>query len=264
MASLFLILGAAHLSAALLVNESFDYVDGNLSGQNGGTGFTGAWSVSGSGTITETVAGGLASLSGNSGTATASRTFSSAITSAGTSSFYFSFDVDVTALGSAVLSGSHSFSDTLSFLSGSTVFSTSMFMTSSGYRLREAYNGGSTTAYINGNSTTTGVTYTVVGAFTFDTGAGEASLTIWLNPTSQASTSVTYTWTSTVTSITGISLARSDGFNVASGTTTTFDNIRVGTDWNSVTSSSVPEPASCAVLLGLAVAGLTVATRRRF
>jgi hypothetical protein len=67
--------------ANLLVSESFSYADGALAGRNGGTGFNGAWSGTGS------VAGGEATLaSGNN----SQRSLASAITPAAGQSLYFS------------------------------------------------------------------------------------------------------------------------------------------------------------------------------
>lgn len=75
--------GTAALSqAAVIISEDFSYTDGSLNGQNGGTGFSGAWSSS------SNVSSGAAATVGAD--STAFRDLSSAFSSSGT--IWISFD----------------------------------------------------------------------------------------------------------------------------------------------------------------------------
>lgn len=248
-------LGAGRLTATVLVTEVFDYADGTLNGKSGGTGFSGNWSVGANGTGTVTVSGGAAVVTGIYST-WGTRALS--LASSSSSSFYFSYDISSSA---AATLATGSFVDALLFKSGgATLFRTGIYYYKDGFRLQGT--GGSTSSYLTTlAATTVNTVYTVVGKFTFDDGAGNAVLSIWINPTTEASApTYTSTWASTATSVTSIVLQRFDDNGYGGGSSTVFDDIVIGADWASVT--AIPEPRTAAALAGMA--GFVLVAARRW
>lgn len=105
-----------------------------------------------------------------------------------------------------------------------------------------------------------GVKYTVVTGFNLDTKVG----TLWVNPTTEASTSVV--GIDTIATFTG----KINAFALRQGTTGTptqgpgiieVDNLVVGRSFTDVT--AVPEPASTAAVVGLGLAGFSLWRRRQ-
>ncbi|AHF91170.1 PEP-CTERM motif protein [Opitutaceae bacterium TAV5] len=254
------VLASSPLASAgvTLVEELFGYADGNLAGGNGGTGFTTAWSGGASidGTGLWTVNDGVATITGTRDT-TASRAFDSL-----SDTFYFSFDVSVAAFTSAA----GSFNDQLVFQtwngsSWSDVFSVGIAYGTGGATGRYRVNGGDFNA---GGFDVSGGVNTITGKFTFG-GDGSATLTLWLNADDEnAPPLTTRTLTASVDNIGRLFLRRQDGNRNGAGTVTAFDNLRIGTDWESATTSQViPEPGTWAVLAGLLAAGVAIAARIR-
>lgn len=244
-------LGGGRLTATVLVTEAFDYADGNLHGKTGGTGFSGTWSSGGTTAIT--VSSEAAILTG----AGASYSYRN-IQATSASDLYFSYTISSTEMGTI---SSGSVYDVLIFKSSSTtIFSSGIYYDSNGLRLRATANGINTNL-TDRTATSVDTAYTVVGKLTFDDGSGNAVLSIWINPTSEASAIVhTQSWASSLTSVTQIVLQRYDSSGVGLGTSTAFDDIQIGTDWASVT--VIPEPSVSAGILG-GVAGLAVVLLRR-
>lgn len=243
---------ASSLSADVLVEETFNYPDGNLSGKSGGTGFSGNWSFGTNGTGTVTVTNDAAVISG--GNTTWATRYINPVSSP---SFYFSYNISGSETTAVT---SRSFLDVLVFKSGSsTLFQTGMYYDTYGLRLR-ATAGGVDTNLTTAATTTLDTVYTVVGKLTFNDGAGNAVLSIWINPTDESSPATyTQSWLSSPTSISQLVLQRYDSYVIGAGSSTMFDDIRIGTDWTSV--SSIPEPSTAAAFAG--AAGLVLAAMKR-
>ena len=101
----------------------------------------------------------------------------------------------------------------------------------------------------------TSTTTQIVGKLSFNGGTA-SELTLWLNPTEESSpTAYVTTWNSGQTSMSRVELLRFVFGNGATATaSSSYDNLRVGTDWNSV---AIPEPSTAAL------AGLAGLRRRR-
>lgn len=245
------LLCASQAVAGLLMEERFDYADGALKGLKGGIGFT---SEGWSNTSNWTVENKAAVITAN-GSANSARNFVSALTAEANASFYFSFTITPESYTVA------GFNDYLVFRSGTTqVFSIGSISDSWGYRLN-INAGGANTQLTTGTTTPAGEAITVVGKFTFDDGRGKALLSVWINPSSESDLAKTATWTSSVSSLTNIMLSRQDNSSVAN-TIQSFDDIRIGTDWKSVTVSQIPEPKVFTMLAGVLMVGLAFWLRR--
>ncbi|RRJ95773.1 hypothetical protein Ga0100231_017310 [Opitutaceae bacterium TAV4] len=244
-------------AAAPAVVEDFSYENGSLYNRNGGSGFSNAWSNSATGW---TVSNGAASISSTTETSS-TRTLQTPITAAGDGHFYFSFTLTTDAYSTSTTG----FTDYLVFRDGgTTVFNVGSEKPAAyNYRL-QARAGGSNLRLSDIIADPTGMSNLIVGKFVFNDGTGKAVLSLWLNPASGSNetlTTYTLTWSSTVTQISGIQLIR----YVAAGNTSateSFDSIRIGSDWKSVT-SPIPEPSTYAVIFGAFVFGSVVFQRFR-
>lgn len=245
-------LSSLPLFAGVLVEEDFNYPNGNLAGKSGAEGL-GTWGFGGTnGTGTITVDSDKAVLSGTN--ATWIRNDFAVATS--NSVIYFSYDI---ATVSAPTLASGSITDTVRFRTsaGNDILSVGKRYDATGQYLSLGLgNAAPSSVAVAMTSATT----QIVGKLSFNGGTG-SELTLWLNPTTEASpTAYVTTWNSGQTSMGRIELLR---FVFGNGATTaassSYDNIRVGTDWNSV---AVPEPTTAA-LAGLAAGGLLAFRYRR-
>lgn len=266
--------GTPQSHAALLAYEGFDYTAGNVNGDNGGTGWSGAWtsstspvyasvvtgttlgytggsiSINGSGTALSITGGGAGSLNrGFDGTDVGSEIYFSflfqAVAGSGNefSHFYLSDDADLNNSG------------------GIGDFNTAANDSRFGVRINDGTNDTTTTSSL---SYTIGTTYLLVGRLSTDGTGGAAGeidrVELWVNPTSLT----LGTADATVNDAMGLTLADLDVFstrfvNFASPDQILIDELRIGTDFASVV--TVPEP-SVGLLLLLGGTSL-LALRRR-
>ncbi len=263
--------------AALPAYDGFEYTPGdsltssNDADGNGGTGWTNRWTGSGIATVTTsstgisftdangaTYGGGNAlTFSGGSTQNAASRTFL-ATNDTGGADVYFSYIVNITngTTSGTIPSGSFM---SVGVLDNSFSVSVDNFAIIGGSKLGARTN--NITSSINTNLQYD-TTYLVVSRLHGWDGDSYTETTVWLNPTQGdfANTSVS----ATATSATG----GSDGFrgitfrtNSLNGDVYAYDDLRVGTDWNSVV-AAVPEPSTSAALAGLGALCAGFITRR--
>lgn len=262
-------LGALSAHAALVASDSFeDYtVSSNINGQSGGSGWNGAWSVP-TVTITgatisstqitynfggTTLGGGNSLLIRNGANPLQRDVFATADTSG--QDYYVSFIFNNTGTTFVGWQAKDADPD----LTNDTIGLTT---------------NGNVAARV-GNVTTTGATgfadatthFVVIGYTGWD-GSTYRTSNIWLNPTTggQMSNSVSATHT-------GAAGQGSSGFlglytrvvNFANDNTEFMyvDDLRIGTDWASVTAVAVPEPGSAALLVAGSAALFAFSGRRR-
>lgn len=240
--------------ASLLVYEGFDYGIGSIAGQNGGSGFSGAWSnVTGSGGIASITSPGssYSSLDSegnklflNPATSTSnvfvSRSFSSSFTDDSGGSIWIS------ALAQITNAGERSF--LLRFFSGSTeVFDLGSFGASSS---------GGTPQWTAGKQAAPDVG----NAWNFSflvvridwNPSGNETVSFYLNPSPGSSAPSTPTFTTSLEiggfdSLSPFAGSASGGLTTSSGT---IDEFRIGTTFADV--APIPEPSSlalCGILL---------------
>jgi len=251
--------------AALTVYDGFDYgaVSGDLTGKNGGSGFSGAYTDSGNSTIYSTTgltygtletAGG-ASLTADGGTATtlSFRGFT-AISSGET---WISFLARRNGAASTTTFAGLSFYNSTGIAAADSEFTISNAGTGTGgtWRLFDNNNGGATTAVSTGITIASDTTYLLVAKIAWGAGAGGTeTVSLFVNPT-LGSTPVTALASRGINMATNIDKVRIAGAN---GVNYTFDEIRIGDSFASVT--PVPEASTAtALLLGFT----TLAFRRR-
>lgn len=246
--------------AAATVYESFDYSVGSVAGQNGGTGWSGAWTAFGTGSSATVQTGSLAygdlPTDGNkayvtttSGTSGVGRSLETAFSDATTQTIYLSFafnwDEGTRFFGLQLLNGSTSVVEFNKF-SGQTNFGI------------QQNTGGGVTAI------STDTTYFVVARIDFNA-SGNDTVRLYVNPASLDTEPLTASSTYSTASISFNAIRLSTGFTSGSVTTaaTAFDEIRIGTSYSDVV-SAIPEPATASMLVGLAaLATVTVGRRRR-
>jgi hypothetical protein len=237
--------------AAEILYDGFDYAEGsNLGGQGGWANVnTGDEVIVGGSSLS--VAGLKAStgrsVSFSEGGTDPQRTY----TAVNSGSVFYSFAMQVTALGSLDMTTGGYF---IGLGSSSTNFSSTVWT-------RATAGGGFNIGFQN-NTATTGIQWSgefalnatlfIVGSFNIDTDVAD----LWINPSSNTFGAIS---------------APSVTFSVAAGTTRTsldriflrqdsttetpsliVDELRVGTSWADVTPSSVPEASSFAFVAGLA------------
>lgn len=255
-------LGAASVSAALLVSEDFNYANGVINTQNGGTGFSSAWSTASS-AIT-TVDGGL-QITAN-GARTATRTLASALDAQ--AGFYFSYQISVTGVPAVYPNVSAVILDSLRFQNSSgtdLAFHGVRYAStlSDFYDLRTG-NGSLANTTLFGDNTPAGTVITIVGHYIYNSGTDTTTLTTWINPVDQSSVSSAFSWSGTTAvsdSVAAIAINRADSNTIGSVFTTRFDSLLIGTTFADVT--AIPEPSAAAALGGVLVLGAAAVRRRR-
>ncbi|RRJ95333.1 PEP-CTERM sorting domain-containing protein [Opitutaceae bacterium TAV4] len=258
----FALVCAPLLQAETLVEETFNYLAGNLVGKNSGYGFNSAWILQNGDEDRWSVSDGVATIAGT-GVSTVRRDINP-ISAATVGTFYFSFDVRIKTYSTP----SGGFNDQLVFRTagGADVFAIGIAYDSAGNRtVRTRYNNSDLNDFNNHATLAVGMTNTIVGKFVFAEGGTSATLTLWWNPVDETSTpfrsAVELTTPSNVTDISQLRLRRQDASG-GSAASTTFDNIRIGTDWASAT-TSIPEPGTYAAVLSVLALGAVAWMRRR-
>ncbi|MDR1283575.1 MAG: hypothetical protein LBK99_22550 [Opitutaceae bacterium] len=227
--------------AALLVEETFTYPDGNLYNKSGGSGFSENWWGGTNGTGVWTVNNSAAKISGINSTWAVR-----GVSPAGTD-FFFSVDLTVDTLATLA---SGSFVDALILRVGGLTFYVGAQFTQWGYGIRATIGSDNYSLTPSQAIKTTGTTYTIVGHYTFSESAGQAAISLWLNPENETSPALhEVSPTATSTGLDRITLQRYDS-DKGGTTTTIFDNIRIGTEWGDVAPSPVPEPEAWTAIAG--------------
>lgn len=240
--------------AALISYEGFDYTQGaNVTGQSGGTGWSGAWTTT-SGDTTVTSSGlsfGDLDVTGNAQTTAAGattigfRSFDSSYGSDGTS-FWFSF---LAQRNAAVTDFAG-----ISFYNGGT---------SGGDRTFSIQRDGASSVSwsLSGDADTgiaidVGQTYLLTVEILFN--AGDDTVNLYVDPTIGGSAPTVADATIT------ISDASFDRIRVAAanGADYTFDELRFGDTFLDVTPSTIPEPSTYALLVSALMLGVVVIRKR--
>ncbi len=255
-------------SAATILYEPFDYPVGGLNGQNGGVGFTEAWTSSGT-SSTAVFAPGLTysnlQTSGNAVAGTASmvmkRRFDSTGLTGDGASYWFSilFAATDTTIGTATAIPSF-FSNFSGSNGQSSGFAVSYNIQSATTLYMDARIGGSirATTTIAGTDYYDGSVALVLGKITFSDTASQDRLEVWLNPTPGATPGtplfdVTGQWTDPGTN-------NAFYMNKYDPPDRLIDEIRLATSISDV--MPVPEPAAGLAALVAAGFGAVLGGRR--
>lgn len=247
---------ATSSQAAVLVSEPFNYADGTpIVGQTPPIGGTWAAHSGANGPVTVNN-GSINVVQGASSTFAqdVNVPFADGFADGTGTTLYASFDVTVSNAAASVTDVYFAH-----FLQGTSTFDERLWVTApagaSGYRL--ALTNGSTalatnTGAVKSDDLAFGTTYKIVMSYSYDSLSGS----LWINPTSESSPSLTPTDTGFKNAV--IAFAFRQGSPSGSTTTTqNIDNLMVGTSFADVI--SVPEPASLS-MLGL---GAVAMIRRR-
>lgn len=266
-----MVLAVTTAEAAPVFYEPFSYTAGSLNGQNGGTGFSGAWTSSGTTTTVVASPGlthGLLATTGNRvaglGSMSMRRPFSSTGLTGNGSTLYFSilFSATDTTAGTATAIPSF-FSDSTGPYGQFSGFSVSYDIRSSTELYMDARIGGSVraTTLIAGANYYGGVTDMVLGRITFSDTPNQDRLEVWRNPALAGDPgtplfNVTGEWTDPGSN-------NSFYMNKYNDPDRNIDEIRLGTTLGDVT--PVPEPVTCTLAVGIVglVAGVRQMRRRR-
>lgn len=218
--------------SAPIILESFDYSNGSLSSQNGGTGWSSGWAVNNA-----TVSNGEVVLPGIGAIAQRTPSASSILWPTDGSTGYMSFTVRIT--GATTTGTSAAFATGGGTSWGGTV-------STSGFQLS-----GTTLAGTVGLNQT----YLLVFRLTRND-AGNDAAALWVNPVSEASAPLS----TASAAYLGAGATHLQSFQLNSSSpasSSVFDNVRMGTDFVDV----VPEPTGVCALATLGLIG--VARRRR-
>lgn len=247
-------LAASHLSADVLLNETFSYADGGLI-----TGSSTNWTfLSGTGSVLQVVGGVVTGLTHGSGSREdAARAFTATPITAG--SVYVKFDLTVTTAptaGQDYFMGVSGLTDTN--YRGRLFIAAPAVAAAGAFRLGIS-NGTSTVAF---TSDLTLGSYDVVFAAT----SGTTGSALWVGADAinfvEGTTSATATDTSTAQGLARVALRQGTGITVANGVN--IDNLVVATTFADVAGAPIPEPSAAAGLAGLvALAGVAARRRRR-
>jgi lysophospholipase L1-like esterase len=230
-------------SAGLTAYDGFDYgaSGGDLTGKNGGTGWSGAYTDTGNSTVYNAAgltypglpsAGGAVNTSDGLGATTISfRNFGAAITTGET---WISF------LGQRNTTATGTFAG-FSLYGGGTAAANAEFTIASGgtanWRLLDANNGGTTTSVDTGIATTINTTDLVVVRILWNAGAaGAEAVSVWVNPTLGVTPGTPQAVRDINMSV-GVDRFRIAGQNAVAHT---YDEIRIGDSYADVTVSLVP------------------------
>lgn len=247
-------LAASHLSADVLLTETFSYPDGALI-----AGSSENWTfLSGTASPLQVVGGVVTGLAHGSGSREdAARIFSATPITVG--SVYVKFDLTVTTAptaGQDYFMGVSGLTDTN--YRGRVFIAAPAVAASGAFRLGIS-NGTSTVAF---TSDLTVGSYDVVVAVT----SGTTGSALWVGSDAvnfiEGTTSATATDTTTAQGLARIALRQGSAITVANGVN--IDNIIVATTFADVAGTPIPEPSAAAGLAGLAaLAGVAVRRRRR-
>lgn len=238
-------------NAAVVLNDSFNYPDGTLSGQGG-------WTATASAATPIQVVNGAVQL--NTSGQDEYKALSSPVANVAGNSLYTSADINV----SAAQTGDYFLH--LSNPAGTTTnFFQRLFVRSSGagYQLGlvDTSGTGSTTTW-GTNVLNFNETYQVVVAWNFvASGTNNDTFAVYVNPTSAVegnnTTYLTHTWTSTsIAEPAQLAAANLRQGSSSAAPTLKLDNLAVATEFSEV----VPEPAALSLL---AIGGLGLLARRR-
>ena len=225
-------------NAALLAEDTFSYDDGPLTGENGGTGWAGAYSTGGSvtGGVASFVEGQYRELSPIANESGDPLYFSAEMTKFGTDA---SYAVWLELSGNTAVND-----DDVRIGFDNDLFSTAI-----------EGDAGNSNIINSSGAITVETTYLLVAKIEFNVLGDDDQITMWIDPTGvETGTSLTATDTDTLSwTAPTYFVVYSNGI---AADNVKVDNVRIGTTWASV----VPEPGSLA-LLGLG--GLCMLKRRR-
>ncbi|HTJ78051.1 MAG TPA: hypothetical protein VL357_03570 [Rariglobus sp.] len=255
------LLSASPASATLFSYEPFAYSIGSpLDTQNGGSGFSSAWTASNSTIVSGSLSSGSLPTSGDALSITAKvdagasglgantyRPFTSTLGGAG-QDVWVSFLIKTTNSSSygGLVVGSGSAS------TGAVNGSKGIFIGYSGGVYAIGPNGAS--SGISGGTATNGTTQFLVADFSYTTATtGIVSLYLSATPGGSLGTAV---------GSTSFTLNSFNQIGFATTGSVTFDEIRIGDSFAAV-SSAIPEPAQTSALFGLATAGIIFVYRIR-
>jgi hypothetical protein len=231
------LLGINQSQANILFSTNFNgYANGNIVGQDN-------WAAhSGSGSLPVQVVNGAFVLNQGSGSREDVNHGLGATMGAG-DTWYYSFDVSVSGGNTSVYFAM--------FLQGTTIFDGRLYVTS--------FSGSDFTFGIGGSSLgptwASGFSFNTVNKIVVSYDYTSKNATLWVNPTSSGSTSITYN-TGYSDAVTAIAFRQAAGNSVE-----TIDNLVVGTTFNDVV--PVPEPSTVALGLVGGLAGLVALRRKR-
>ncbi len=253
--------GASALHASVIFSDQFSYTAASTLEGNG------AWTGLNSGTAptissTSLSVSGLQASAGNK-VSFASGNIKEAIAALGSTTsantVFYSFAFQLSALPTAT-----TYSFALS--TGNTNYAAPVWLRADtggvGYNIGLSNKSNSTANY-SSSVTSLNTTVFIVGSYTFVTGTGNDTSSLWINPSS--STFGGSAPSASLTAVGGTDQADISQFllrGAAGSPSGLFDELRVGTSWADVTPAAIPEPSTYAAILG-GVALLGVAARRR-
>jgi PEP-CTERM motif len=240
--------------AALIAYEGFDYTAGAnaLSGKNGGTGWSGAWSAVDNNIVSPGLSYSTLQTSGNYAVTDANgfgdgsvRLFSSA--QSGT--IWFSGLVQSNNSGSGFV--------------GLNLIDSSNNNGALGFGQR--FNQANLDLYgdrTNGaQQQSSGISSSSLSFVAAEINLSAGTVTWYVNPTGlgsgSAPTGSSFTGSTTFSSFTAI------GVGLRGNTSANFDEIRIGTTWQDVSPTAVPEPSTYASIAGAGILGFALLRRRR-